>query len=84
MNAVRSRTTSRRQQLNRQEVQVGRQGHSSIARAIQPFHTGQDLDTLFTVTTNEVRDESMNADKLGTLASELMWDAVLASFDPES
>ena len=56
------------QQLNRQEVQVGRQVHSSMARAIQPFHTDQDGDTLFTVTTNEVRDESMNATKLATIA----------------
>jgi L-aminopeptidase/D-esterase-like protein len=72
------------QQLNRQEVQVGRQVHASMGRMIQPFHTGEDGDTLFTVTTNEVRDESMNATKLATLASELMWDAVLASFDPES
>ncbi len=72
------------QQLNRQEVQVGRMVHSSMSRAIQPFHTDQDGDTLFTVTTNEVRDESMNVTRLGTIASELMWDAVLASFEQES
>jgi L-aminopeptidase/D-esterase-like protein len=72
------------QQLNRQEVQVGRQVHASMARAIQPFHTGEDGDTLFTVTTNEVQDESMNVTKLASLASELMWDAVLASYEEES
>jgi L-aminopeptidase/D-esterase-like protein len=72
------------QQLNRQEVQVGRQVHASMGRAIQPFHTGEDGDTLFTVTTNEVRDESMNVTKLASLASELMWDAVLASYEQES
>ena len=63
---------------------LGRSVHSSMARAIQPFHTGEDGDTLFTVTTNEVRDESMNVTKLASLASDLMWDAVLASFEQES
>ncbi len=72
------------QQLNRQEVQVGRQVHASMARVIQPFHTPEDGDVLFTVTTNELRDESMNAVKLATVASELMWDAILTSFEPDS
>jgi L-aminopeptidase/D-esterase-like protein len=34
--------------------QLGRQGHSSMARAIQPFHTPDDGDILFTVWTGEV------------------------------
>ena len=73
------------QQLDRHlQIQVGRQIHSSMARAIQPFHTGQDGDTLFTVSTNEVTDPSFDITKLGTLASDLMWDAILASIDPES
>ena len=35
--------------------QIGRQVHASMARAIQPFHTTQDGDVLFTATTGEGR-----------------------------
>ncbi|WP_291053408.1 P1 family peptidase [Herbiconiux sp.] len=67
----------------------GRQVHSSMARAIQPFHTTHDGDTLFTVTTDEVElpaagarpfgVDSINSVGLGTIAAEVAWDAVLAS-----
>ena len=58
--------------------QIGRQVHSSMARAIQPFQTGSDGDSLFTVTTNEVDNESLkSAADFGLIASELAWDAVL-------
>lgn len=57
--------------------QFATQVHSSMHRAIQPFHTVADGDTLFAVTTDEVElpDPSMTA---GTVASELAWDAVLS------
>lgn len=67
--------------------QFGRQVHSSMHRAIQPFHTDMDGDTLFAVTTDELDlpatpDSSrgrlsVNATALGSIASEVMWDALL-------
>jgi L-aminopeptidase/D-esterase-like protein len=59
-------------------VQLGRQVHSSMARAIRPFHTQFDGDVLFTVTTDEVESD-LNLPALGLFASELAWDAVLAA-----
>lgn len=59
--------------------QVGRQVHSSMARAIQPFHTLNDGDALYTVSTNAVVDNTIDPLALGVVASELAWDAVLAS-----
>lgn len=60
--------------------QLARQVHSSMARAIQPFHTYGDGDVLFAVTTNEVENPLLNLTDLGVLASELAWDAVLRSY----
>jgi L-aminopeptidase/D-esterase-like protein len=62
--------------------QLARQVHASMARAIQPFHTLADGDVLFAVTTDAVEDGGLSPVALGVLASELAWDAVLASFDP--
>ncbi|HME39823.1 MAG TPA: P1 family peptidase [Steroidobacteraceae bacterium] len=61
--------------LQRLAVQV----HNSMARAIQPFGTEVDGDTLFAVSTGEVSNAGLNNVDLGTLASETAWDAVLAS-----
>jgi hypothetical protein len=61
--------------LQRLAVQV----HTSMARAIQPFHTSYDGDTLFTVTTSEVDNPNLHPVDLGVLASEVAWDAVLNS-----
>lgn len=60
--------------------QVARQVHSSMARAIQPFHTIYDGDVLYMVTTNDVVDERLDPVSLGLLAAETAWDAILASF----
>jgi len=69
------------QMLDMQSLrQVGRQVHSSMARAIQPFHTVNDGDVLFAVTTAEVENAGLGTTALGLLASELAWDAVLSSF----
>lgn len=64
-----------------------RQVHSSMHRAIQPFHTNHDGDTLFALTTDEVTlppagstalgEQAVNSIALGTIASEVAWDAVL-------
>ncbi len=61
--------------LQRLAVQV----HTSMARAIQPFATVFDGDVLYAVSTNELTREVMPPEDLGTLASEVMWDAVLSS-----
>lgn len=65
-------------------TQLGRQAHSSMARAIQPFHTPFDGDVFYAATTNEVSNDSLDDVRLGVIASELAWDAVLSSFDPDS
>jgi 6-aminohexanoate-oligomer endohydrolase len=59
--------------------QVARQVHSSLARAVQPFHTMDDGDVLYAVTTDEV--DGLGTTSLGMLASELAWDAVLSVFE---
>lgn len=58
--------------------QLARQVHSSMSRAIQPFHALTDGDVLYAVTTAEVQDEH-DPMMLSIVASELAWDAVLAS-----
>lgn len=66
-------------------AQFGRQVHSSMHRAIQPFHTHVDGDVLFAMTTDEVTlPDSIGPDglgthpiALGTVASEVLWDAVI-------
>ncbi|WEK61534.1 MAG: P1 family peptidase [Candidatus Microbacterium colombiense] len=68
-------------------IHFSRQVHSSMNRAIQPFHTALDGDTLFALTTDEVdlvpgsTDGSASVDSLalGAFASELAWDAVLCA-----
>jgi L-aminopeptidase/D-esterase-like protein len=68
------------QRLDRRSLrQLGVQVHASLARAIQPFHALVDGDVLCAVTTNEVENEELTATSLGVVASELAWDAVLAS-----
>lgn len=59
--------------------QLARQVHGSLARAIEPFNTPVDGDVLYTVTTNEVAGGQVNEFVLAAAASELAWDAVLAS-----
>jgi L-aminopeptidase/D-esterase-like protein len=53
--------------------------HSSMARAIQPFHTSRDGDTLFAVTTANCEANEPPLADLSVYASELAWDAVLNS-----
>jgi L-aminopeptidase/D-esterase-like protein len=56
---------------------LARQVHSSMGRAIAPFHTWSDGDVLYAITTSEVADTTLNLTSLGILASELAWDAIL-------
>jgi L-aminopeptidase/D-esterase-like protein len=60
--------------------QVARQVHSSMSRGIDPFHAINDGDVLFAVSTGEVEDQRLGPTEIGSLLSELAWDAVLASF----
>ena len=64
-------------QLQRLAAQV----HTSMARAIQPFATEFDGDALYAVSTGELEPPAtpVEAIELDVLASEVMWDAVLAS-----
>ena len=77
--------------------QLGRQVHSSMARAIQPFNTPDDGDTFFTVSTGEIAADDIDSPfstalgvdidstfstALGVVASELAWDAVLSCYEP--
>lgn len=73
------------QQLDQRSLQqVGRQVHASLARAIHPFHALVDGDVLYAVSTGEVENDALDSVALGVVASELAWDAVLASFDADS
>jgi len=60
--------------------QMARQVHSSMARAIDPFHTMYDGDVLYCVTTNALTPAPLSYNEVSYIASELAWDAVLRSF----
>lgn len=64
-------------ELQRLAVQV----HTSMARAIQPFSTEDDGDTLFAVSSGELDYAAgqLSDVQLDTIAGEVMWDAILAS-----
>ena len=60
---------------------IGRQVHTSMARGIQPFHARWDGDVNYMVSTQEVANPDLDEVTLGELASDAMWDAILASYD---
>jgi len=60
--------------------QMARQVHSSMARAIDPFHTMYDGDVLYCVTTNAIDPAPLKYNEVSYIASELAWDAVLSCF----
>lgn len=66
-------------ELQRLAVQV----HGSMARGIQPYSTMEDGDVLLAVTTAEVDNPALPAMDLSTIASEVAWDAILASVPPQ-
>jgi len=63
--------------------QLARQVHTAMGRAIQPFQTIFDGDTLYAITTNEVENSDLPEIALGVVASEVVWDAVLSIVDVE-
>ena len=64
--------------------QLAKHVHSSMTRAIYPFHTSVDGDVLFAVTTDEVDNPDINHFVLSHIASELAWDAVLNCFEKDN
>jgi L-aminopeptidase/D-esterase-like protein len=66
-------------ELQRLAIQV----HASMARAIQPFSTFADGDTLFAATTDQAPASALSAIDLDTVAGEIMWDAILKSVPEE-
>ena len=60
-------------------TQLARQVHSSMARAIQPFHTRDDGDVLWMISTRELNLSEWSVTALGVAASEVVWDAVLTA-----
>ncbi len=62
-------------ELKRLAVQV----HTSMSRAIQPFATLYDGDVLYAVSTAELEQAELPGPELGVVASEVMWDAILAA-----
>jgi L-aminopeptidase/D-esterase-like protein len=60
---------------------VARQVHTSMARAIQPFHARWDGDILYACSTQAALNPGLDEVSLGVVASELAWDAVLACYD---
>jgi len=72
------------QKLTYTELQrLAAQVHTSMARGIQPFATQDDGDTLFAFSTAEISADVVFSD-LSAIASETMWDAILASVPEES
>ncbi len=70
------------QKVNLDELrQLAKHVHSSMTRAIYPFHTSVDGDVLYAVTTDEVDNPDINHFVLSHIASELAWDAVLNCFE---
>lgn len=63
--------------------QLAKHVHSSMTRAIYPFHTSVDGDVLYAVTTDEVENPDINHFVLSHIASELAWDAVLTCFEKD-
>lgn len=59
---------------------LSKQIHTSMARAIYPFHSIYDGDVLFFVSTNEVENSELDPTHLGLHAAEVLWDAALNSF----
>lgn len=62
-------------ELQRLAVQV----QTSMGRGIQPFSTVSDGDTLFAASTQEIENKELGSVTMGAIASEVMWDAILAS-----
>ena len=61
--------------------QIAKQVHSSMSRVIDPFHTLDDGDVLFMVTTDEIENNQLSPMAFGIIASDIVWDAILNSYE---
>jgi len=59
--------------------QIGKQIHSSMSRAIQPFHTVTDGDVCWAFSTGDIEMSQLNSTAIGLIGSELMWDATVSA-----
>jgi L-aminopeptidase/D-esterase-like protein len=59
-------------------TQFAKQVHTAMAQFIQPFHSPEDGDVLYAVTTGEVEQSPLDATALGAIAADLAWDAALS------
>ena len=69
-------------ELKRLAIQV----HTSMARGLQPFQTEFDGDVLYAVSTAEYEpadDKRLSLLDIGTITSEVMWDAILSAVPPQ-
>jgi L-aminopeptidase/D-esterase-like protein len=68
-------------ELQRLAIQV----HTSMARAIQPFSSEDDGDTLYAASTQELpaAEQPLTDIQIDAMAGEAMWDAILASVPEE-
>ncbi|CAN5465023.1 P1 family peptidase [soil metagenome] len=62
---------------------LGKQVHTSMARAIRPFHAANDGDVFFTLSTGTVETDAISDFSLTEIASDLAWDAVLNAVNGE-
>jgi L-aminopeptidase/D-esterase-like protein len=60
-----------------QLTKVAMMANCGAARAIRPYHTTGDGDQLFAVSTRRLQREDVNVTMVGTLAAEVVADAVL-------
>ena len=51
--------------------------HDGLARAIRPIHTTLDGDTLFCLSTGEIKTQKPIVDLIGTLAAKVTEQAVI-------
>jgi len=71
------------QRLSPRELsQLARQVHSAMACVIQPFHTLNDGDILFAVSTEEIDAPAWDPMALGQFCSDLAWKAIRAAVCP--
>jgi L-aminopeptidase/D-esterase-like protein len=63
--------------IKTQMAKVAMMANCGAARAIRPYHTTGDGDQLFAVSTRKLRRDDVNVTIVGTLAAEVVADAIL-------
>jgi len=60
-----------------QLTKVAMMANCGAARAIRPYHTTGDGDQLFAVSTRQLRRDDVNVTAVGTLAADVVADAIV-------